>query len=121
HVLLADDGGALVPGAFGLMLELARRHSAEVTVVHVEDPNTLSTSVGPDPIYHAMLGDLPHTFLTVEDEQVAVAIDHEAVANKVDLVTVLHRHLGPLESLFHKSTAEQLALHAHVPLLVLQQ
>ena len=36
-------------------------------------------------------------------------------------MVVLHRHLGAVEGLFHKSTAKKLALHTHVPLLVLQQ
>lgn len=121
HVLLSNDGGDLVPSAFTLLLDLVRQHCAEVMVAHVDSPRTLSTDVEPDPIYHALLGDLPHTFVNVADEDVAAGLDKLALANSSDLVVVLHRHLGAIEGLFHRSTAKKLALHTHVPLLVLQQ
>lgn len=121
HVLLANDGGDLVPSALTVLLDLVRQHRAEVMVAHVDRPQELSIDVEPDPIYHALLGDLPHTFVNVADEDVASGLDKLAVANRSDLVVVLHRHLGAIEGLFHKSTAKKLALHTHVPLLVLQQ
>lgn len=121
HVLLANDEGDLVPSAFTVLLDLVREHRAEVMVVHVDDPKKLSTDVEPDPVYHALLGDLPHTFVNVADEDVAAGLDKLALANRSDLVVVLHRHLGAIEGLFHRSTAKKLALHTHVPLLVLQQ
>ncbi|MEO8067862.1 MAG: universal stress protein [Flavobacteriales bacterium] len=121
HVLLANDGGDLVPSAFQLLLDLSHRDQGKVTVVRVEDPATPSTSVNPDPVFHALFGDLPHTFLTVQGKEIAETIDREAVANSADMVALLHRHLAPVQSWFHRSTAKQLALHTHVPLLVLHQ
>jgi nucleotide-binding universal stress UspA family protein len=39
----------------------------------------------------------------------------------VDIMVVLHRQRGMFEQLFHRSTATKLAMHTHIPMLVLQQ
>ena len=45
----------------------------------------------------------------------------QAGQSDTDLAVVVHRHRGLIDQLFHHSVAADLALHTHIPLLVLQQ
>jgi nucleotide-binding universal stress UspA family protein len=121
RILLTDDGRDVRPSAIDLLLELARSTHAEVVVLRVLPEHAPDDEPNGDPVRHAVLGDVPHTFTTVHAANVVQAIDDEALRNEAAIVAVLHRHLGAMERLFHRSLAKQLAMHSQTPLLVLQQ
>jgi len=120
HVLLADDHVRVEPFAMRLLVQLASKAGAAVTIAHV----LRNASEVPDPKiladYDETFAAVPHTFIAAEGEDVALALSQVAERDNMDLVVVLHRHTGFLESLFHGSVAKHLAMHTRIPLLVLE-
>ncbi|MBK9176015.1 MAG: universal stress protein [Flavobacteriales bacterium] len=119
-ILFADDHRRVEPLAMRPMLQIARRSGAEVIIAHVlrgskEEPDARVLAD-----YEETLKDVRHRYMDTPGDDVAMALSHLADLEKVDLVTVLHRHTGMLESLFHGSVAKKLAMHTSVPLLVLE-
>jgi nucleotide-binding universal stress UspA family protein len=80
-----------------------------------------SVDEGAGSIYDSLLGAIPHSFHYISEENVTKALHDMADQNDADLVVVVHRHRGLFEQLFHRSTASKLAMHTHIPMLVLQQ
>lgn len=121
RIVLADDGGPVDRTTLKVLLDIARWSRADVRIVHVvpEGQNT-EEELG-DIGYDLHLGAIPHTYHSVSGDNVMVALNDLADQSDADLVVVVHRHRGLIEQLFHHSVAEDLALHAHIPLLVLQQ
>jgi len=120
RILLADDHAPLEGPGMALLLEIARRTKAHIAVAHVlrgagqaADPQVITA-------HAAVLSDVEHSFIEASGEDVALALSSVAERTEADLVAVLHRHLGFLDSLFHTSVAKKLALHSRVPLLVLE-
>lgn len=120
QILLADDHKTVEPLALHWLVELARRHRSAVVIGHV----LRYANEEPDPhivaAYDTLLHDLEHTFTAVAGDDVALALSNAAEFDHVDLIAVLHRHIHFLESLFHRSTTRQLAMHTRIPLLVLE-
>lgn len=120
RIILADDGGAVERSTLKVLLDIARWSRSEVVIVHVvpeghEADETFGSS------YDVQLGAIPHTFHSVIGDNVMLALNDLANQRDTDLAVVVHRHRGLVEQLFHRSVATDLALHTHVPLLVLQQ
>lgn len=120
RILFADDHVRVEPLAMSTLVELATKHAAEVLVAHVLRRNDEE----PDPHviadYERTLNDVRHRFLDIQGSDVAEALSELAERERVQLVAVLHRHVGILESLFHGSVAKRLAMHSRIPLLVLE-
>jgi nucleotide-binding universal stress UspA family protein len=121
RILFADDEREMEPRDLRMLLDVARRTRAEVLLTHVltdleEVPDEALVAE-----YGELFRDIPHRFTTGEGKDVAAAIDLLADREGADMVAVMHRHTGFLEGLFHVSTAKRLALHTHIPLLVLQK
>ncbi|MBK7298778.1 MAG: universal stress protein [Flavobacteriales bacterium] len=68
-----------------------------------------------------MLGAIPHSFHSISGENVSKALHDMADQSDADLVVVMHRQRSMFAQLFHRSTAAKLAMHTHIPMLVLQQ
>ncbi len=120
-IIVADDGGPVSEATINVLQRIARDSSAELMIVRVlkgTDPKP----EGPiGSAYDALLKEIPHTHHYISGENVINALSDMVGAGKVDLVVLLHRHRGLFEQLFHRSTATKLAMHTHVPMLVLQQ
>lgn len=120
RILLADDHKSVEPLAMRLLVRLARQHEAAITIAHV----LRGAADAPDPHiiadYDATLSHVEHSYIGAPGDDVALTLNNVAERDKVDLVAVLHRHTGFLDSLFHKSTAKHLAMHSRIPLLVLE-
>ena len=121
RILYADDEQRVEVAGSRMLIDIARRTKAEVILAHVlknadevPDPNVVA-------MYEELLQAVPHRFISGEGKDIAGVIDFLADQEKADMVVLLHHHTGFLEGIFHKSTAKRLALHSHIPLLVLQQ
>lgn len=66
------------------------------------------------------LGDVYHKFEVVNNAVVEDGINEFISTHDCDLLAVMPKHQGFLESLFHKSVTRSLTMHAHLPLLVLR-
>lgn len=120
NILLADDHVRVVPFAMRALVELSRQFGASITIVHVLRNETEE----PDPQvvadYDEALAGITHTYASTSGNDVALALSNMAERDRMDMVAVLHRHTGFLESLFHGSVAKHLAMHSRIPLLVLE-
>lgn len=120
HILLADDHSRVEPRAMRLLVHLAVRDAAEITIAHV----LRNKEEAPEPQvvadYDQAFAQVAHTFTSAAGDDVAQALNNVAERDNMDLVAVLHRHTGFMESLFHGSVAKRLAMHTRIPLLVLQ-
>jgi nucleotide-binding universal stress UspA family protein len=66
------------------------------------------------------LKEVYHKFEVVENENIEEGIIDFISTNLYDMLVVIPKHHGFLESLFHKSMTRSLTMHAHLPLLVLR-
>lgn len=89
-------------------------------IVRVTDPERAGEEVG-DSAYDALLGAVPHSHHFISGENVNTALHDLADQSEADMVVVLHRKRGLFEQLFHRSTSTKLAMHTHIPMLVLQE
>lgn len=121
RIVLADDGGRVDKTTLKLLLDIARWSHAEVKIVHVvpEGNNPEEDLSGSG--YDVLLGAIPHSFHSVSGDNVMVALNDLADQSDADLVVVIHRHRGAFEQLFHHSVTTRMAMHTHIPMLVLQQ
>jgi len=121
RIVLADDGGPVVKATMKVLLDIARWSKAEVRIVHVVPEERTSEDDLSASGYDVLLGAIPHTYHSVSGDNVMVALHDLAHQSDADLVVVLHRHRGIFEQLFHRSMSTRLAMHTHIPMLVLQQ
>lgn len=121
RIVLADDGGPVDKATIKVLLDIARWSQAEVMIVRVvEDEATMETGSSAS-VYDTLLGAIPHSHHYIIGDNVNTALHDLADQSDADLVVVIHRHRGIFEQLFHRSTATKLAMHTHIPMLVLQQ
>ncbi len=120
RIILADDGGPVNKQAVKLLLDVARWSQAEVLIVRVVNEDT-SVEEGANTIYDTLLGAIPHSYHYLSSGDVSKALHDMADQNDADLVVIVHRQRGVFDQLFHRSTASRLAMHTHIPMLVLQQ
>lgn len=121
RIVLADDGGPVDRTALKLLLDIARWSRSEVKIVHVVPEIRQDEETSEPSGYDTLLGGVPHSYHTVSGDNVLVALNDLADQSDADLVVVVHRQRGLLEQFFHHSMAADLALHTHIPMLVLQQ
>jgi nucleotide-binding universal stress UspA family protein len=121
RIMVADDGGPVDPEATAILLKIARNTKAHVMVARVSTPDNEGQEPSGESAYAALLGDIPTSYHYLSGENVHAALNELAEKSNVDIVVVLHRQRGLFEQLFHRSTATKLAMHTHIPMLVLQQ
>lgn len=66
------------------------------------------------------LKEVYHKFEVVDNENIEEGINDFISTHPCDILAVIPKHHGFLESLFHKSVTRSLTMHAHLPLLVLR-
>lgn len=120
RILLADDHGELLPHHLEILRSIATINRSEVLVVHEGVPIDGSERAWRSGTYGYSLRDIGHSFHEVRGNDVVDGLERLARAKHVDIVAVVHRHIGAISRLFHPSTAKELARHAERPLLVLQ-
>jgi nucleotide-binding universal stress UspA family protein len=120
RIILADDGGPVNKQAVKLLLDMARWSQSEVLIVRVVNEDT-TVEEGGNTVYDTLLGAIPHSYHYLSSDDVSKALHDMADQNDADLVVIVHRQRGLFDQLFHRSTASRLAMHTHIPMLVLQQ
>jgi nucleotide-binding universal stress UspA family protein len=120
RIVLADDGGPLDKATITVLLNIARWSHSEVIIVRVVNEDSPAEGSQASADYDALLGAIPHSHHTISGENVITALHDMADQSDADLVVVVHRHRGLFEQLFHRSTATKLAMHTHIPMLVLR-
>ena len=121
RILLADDRGDILPGDLDMLRRIAQLSAAEVLVGHVEMPVNEGTSLESEGVYGPALAGVAHSYHHARGADVVDGLDRLARRKHVDLIAVLHRHIGLLAGMFHPSTAQELAQRIELPLLVLEQ
>ena len=120
RIVLADDGGPIGRSDLAVLLDIARWSRSEVMIVHVLDEKDEADTSSANDAFDQLLGAIPHTYHTVSGEDIMVALNELADQSGADMAVVVHRQRGLLDRMFHHSVATDLALHTHIPLLVLQ-
>jgi nucleotide-binding universal stress UspA family protein len=121
RILLAHDFEEAEPRNLGVLSQLARHSGAEVLITHVSLAVPASEPYWSSKIYDLALKDVRHSFLEARGADVINGLERTARHKHVDMIAVLHRHIGFLGRLLHPSTAKELALQSDRPLLVLEQ
>ncbi len=120
RIILADDGGPVDRATVKVLLDIARWSHAEVMIVRVATGDEAETSGIGGSQYDALMGAIPHSHHIISAENVNTALHAMADQSDADLVVVVHRQRGLFEQLFHRSVSTKLAMHTHIPMLVLQ-
>jgi nucleotide-binding universal stress UspA family protein len=120
RIVLADDGGPVKKESLALLLDIARWSQSELRIARVVNEQ-VSADDGGLQAYDQLLGGIPHSQQYLSAENVEAALNDLAEQGDADLLAVLHRKRGLFQGFFHRSTAAKLAMHTHLPLLVLQQ
>ncbi len=121
RIILADDGGFVDRNMLKVLLDIARWSQAEVMIVRVMNEESTVENDESGSVYDELLGAIPHSHHYISAENVITALHDLADQSDADMVVVIHRHRGLFDQLFHRSTATRLAMHTHIPMLVLQQ
>lgn len=120
RIMLADDGGAVDKAEVSALLDIAQRTKAEVMIVRVTDPARPDKDAGPSR-YDELLGNLTHSHHFISGDDVNTALSELADKVDADILVLLHRQRSIFENIFHRSTTTKLAMHTHIPMLVLQE
>lgn len=120
-ILLADDYEDVRPRDLSMLRTIALKAGAKVLVAHYDQEVPEGAPHWSNGIYEQALKDVPHAFMTAHGHGPVDSLERLAEHQHADMIAVLHRHIGALARLFNPSTSKEMALHAHYPLLVLEQ
>lgn len=120
RIMLADDGGDLEKADIKALVDIAKSTKAEVMIVRVTDPARPDKDAGPSE-YDALLADITHSHHFISGDDVNLALNELATKVDADILVLLHRQRSIFEKIFHRSTTTKLAMHTHIPMLVLQE
>jgi len=98
---------------------------ARIHFVHVEREGDAAFSKSKEEIFEELFeaGEPPFAFefANIKSADIDASINQYAEVEKIDLIVMATRHRSFWEQLFHKSQTKQMALHTHLPMLVLHQ
>lgn len=121
NILLADDGGPVEQAELAALSDVLRRTHARVHVLRMEGEGMPpTTATRPSPVEHA-LGHAPHTYLHKSGDDLLAVLTEAVAETRSDLVVLIHHDRSLLRRILHPSVSVRLSLHAHIPLLILQQ
>lgn len=117
RILFADDGLEDTPASMQPLLWIAKHTGAHVEIFNVGEQEL-------DPAHRnalkVLFKDIPHSFSSAGGDQVAKTLEQLTADGGVDLVAVVRRKRSFWHRFFQGSTSKRMALHTHVPLLVLR-
>jgi nucleotide-binding universal stress UspA family protein len=119
NVVLASDYNQISDSNMKILQLIKKIHpSTNIRIVHVQKEKEPTAGI-------ANLGisqeNLPHEVIEISGDNVGDALDRYASSNPTDLMVLIKHESGFFHNLFHHSVTKELALLAHVPLLVLKR
>ena len=121
-ILYADDRGEVGDGKTLLpLVQLAKRFEAGIEFVHVSDEvvvRDLDTGVAR---YAPIFEGIKCTTASMVDTNIKEALTYLVDSGDYGMLAVLHRRLGWLDGMLHRSVAKKMALSTKVPLLVMHE
>jgi nucleotide-binding universal stress UspA family protein len=103
------------------IFNLADKFGSEVTFVHVENEKE-KNEVGEFVLENLFRKKLPdHNFkmTSIENSEVWAGICKYSNEHNANLITLITKHRGFIDNLFHRSVTKQVILHANCPMLIL--
>jgi len=121
RILLADDGDDMDEKTLEVLIGIVERTNADLIVARVVNDTTVADPIGVSgSAFQIAMKDIPYTTVHLSNTDVEKALNDEIERSKADLAVVAHRKRGIFDRIFHRSTSAKLAMHTHIPLLVLQ-
>lgn len=121
-ILYADDHEEVRdPKALAPLVQLATRYNAGVEFVHVMKESDEPGTVPPMPPFPEAFNGLKCTRSSTASGDVTVGLMRSLESGEYGMLAVLHRRLGWIDGLFHRSVAKRMALNTTVPLLVMYE
>lgn len=125
NIAVSTDLAHIKDGAiYNPLKELTKETGGHLTIINISDNMTavdasefISEAADLDDLFVG----IEHTFKFIEDNDIEKGILNFVNENDVDLLAVVSRKRGFFERLFHKSISKKLAMHAHVPILILSE
>lgn len=99
---------------------IAKVMEAEVMVLHVDNGKGKAVAGNRDK-FETILKEVKHSFHLVKNSDVDKAIEEFVNEKEADMVALLARNYGFIESLFHTSVTSKVAFHTKVPYLALHE
>ena len=115
-ILLSSDNKVFADSnSFTSIRDIAVNNNSKILVLNVKN-SPISTDVTTEikENYADLLNGASHSFESIEDEDVTEAICSYVSSNDIDLLAMTSRKIGFLESLFHKSMTEEMAMHTKI-------
>lgn len=123
RILLASDNkGFKKSETFGPLNFVAQKCGAEVLVMNVK-----TSPVDTDPTaeiksnFNDLLKGTNHSFQTRENQSIEEGLNDFVNLENIDLLAMVSRKIGFIQTLFHKSMTKNMAMHSTVPLLVMYE
>ncbi len=120
RIVVADDGKPIEADTVAPLLNVARWHRAELTIVRGVPEGMDASTLPPSPL-DDRLGAVPRSVHYLSEENLVTALNDLVDQLEADLLVLTHRHRTLWSDLFHRSTTAHMAMHAQVPLLALEQ
>lgn len=113
NVLLAADQADADSDLVAPLKEMLEGWDAKLHVLHVVEPSGTGYTTGDT------FGGIPCSHISRNHADIIACVDEEIENNQIDMGVVIAKHHGFLYRLFNRSVSQTLALHSHIPLLVL--
>ncbi len=123
QILYASSAEASDERLIGQLVDFNDPFKARIHFVHVEREGEPAFDPSREEIFETLFENkeppFAFEFANVESATIASSLNQYAHDENIDLMVMATRQRGFWEQLFHKSQTKQMALHAHLPLLVL--
>lgn len=116
-VLAVDNELPIDEVNFLPLLDLARKFSSTIMVVHVAKDE--SGTIRQKDKISTVLGNIDHSFHNIEHKNVIVGLDEFVDQNNASILAMVTYKTNFFESIFQGSTTKKMALHSSIPLLAL--
>jgi nucleotide-binding universal stress UspA family protein len=122
-VLTLDFRALQNVSVFNPLIELASLFDSEIMILNVEDNQIHNALEKEEEGIHLekIFKNIKHTYWFNEQKNMADAINEFATDKHAVMIVMIKRHHNLLEQLFTQSNTKVMALHTHLPLLVLQE
>lgn len=101
-------------------LNIARSNGSNIDVLHVSSGNELTVDqLENKSKLGVILGDIPHRFHDVRDQEIITAINNFQADKKIKLLTMVRNKHTFLERLFIEPIIKKIGFHVTIPFLVL--